>query len=276
MNLFDNEGELNGSPISLAAQGGGSNAIQLAEFVYTIAKRRPIAALAGASAGALAVLGYASGVTLERLQNQLEGALSRNRLVSGGFHNFLFYGAWTSGRELRRNVELVIDPQMTLGDVTTPVAISVADRYTRRPVIVTSWQNQRVNVVDLVCATAAIPRVFPSQKIRGIGNDHDHVDGGIVNNLPADSLDRFGLPVVSASFYNAQPTPQRPTGFLGECLADLELALYASSNAYESKHPKSVVVHVEPEDGFNFALERKDCLRRRQLGKYAAENARLP
>jgi predicted acylesterase/phospholipase RssA len=249
--------------------------IQQVEFVYALGERRPLAALSGASAGALAILAYALGLSLERVQNQLEGACSRNRLISGGPHNLLFHGAWTDGAELRRNIGLLIDKDTILRDVRIPVAVSVGDRWTRRPVVVTSWNYPTVNVLDLACQTAAIPRVFPAKTIRGIGNEHTYVDGGTANNLPASSLDRFGLPVISASFNNPS-TSKKPNGFIDECLADLDLVMYASSNAWVSKYPKSRVVQVEAANGFDFNLSRQECLRRRALGRYAAENAVLP
>jgi predicted acylesterase/phospholipase RssA len=268
------------SDVSLAVTGGGTNVIALAAALYAIVRRlsqerRQVRALVGSSAGGLSVLGAAFGVDEERLQAQLEGACSRNRLIDGGPHNLVMFGAWASMVEFRRNASLVLGGDARLGDARTPVACMVSDQWTGRPRIVSSWEHPGASAVDLACATAAIPYVFERQKIRGL-DDHHYVDGGVAKNLASDELDRFGCPVVSLRLQSPARLPAEPRGPLGRLLANAELLMHASNNAWESDHADSIIVDVPGENGLDFDLLREDCVRRRRAGQLAGEGCRLP
>jgi predicted acylesterase/phospholipase RssA len=268
------------SDVSLAVTGGGTNVIALAAALYAILRRlsqqgRRARALVGSSAGGLSVLGAAFGVDEERLQAQLEGACSRNRLIGGGPHNLVLLGAWASMTEFRRNAALVLGADARLGDARIPVACMVSDQWTGRPRLVSSWEHPGASAVDLACATAAIPYVFERQKIRGL-DDHHYVDGGVAKNLASDELDRFCCPVVSLRLQTPARAPAEPSGPLGRLLANAELLMHASNNAWESGHPGSIVVDVPGENGLDFDLSRDDCVRRRRAGQLAGEGCALP
>jgi predicted acylesterase/phospholipase RssA len=264
-------------PIAIAGQGGGTNVIGLAAAMYGLAKRRRVAAIIGTSASGLCALALAMGVDEERLQSQLEGACSRNRLVGGSVFNLLRFGAWSDGSEFRRNAALLIDDGAEMGDAKIPVACVVADTWTRSARIFSSWSTPKARVLDVACATAAIPYVFQRVRIRGDGCGHEYVDGGLVKNLAARDVDRFCLPVVSLRCVGGGVEfARQPRNAAERFLANAELLMEASNTAWESRHPRSVIVDVPAEDGFDFNLVHEDCLRRRRKGALAVSRAPLP
>lgn len=272
------------SAVCLAVAGGGTNVIPLAAALFAAMRRlakarRTVKALVGSSAGGLSVLGAAMGVDEERLQAQLEGACSRGRLVEGSPLNLAMVGAWATMAEFRRNAELVIGADTRLGSARIPVACMVGDHWTGKPLLVSSWEHPDVLAVDLACATSAIPYVFARQQIRGLPDalaTHHYVDGGVAKNLASDELDRFGCPVVSFRPLSMDLPPAEPVGPLGRLLANARLLMHASNNAWESRHPDSVIVDVPCEDGLNFSLSRADCVRRRLAGQRTGEICKLP
>ena len=264
-------------PIAIAGQGGGTNVIGLAAAMYGLARRREIGVGVGTSASGLAVLALCLGVDEERLQSQLEGACSRGRLIQGSPFNLLRHGAWSDGAEFRRNAGLLIDDKAEMGDAKIPVACVVADTWTRTARLFSSWGTPRANVLDVACATAAIPYVFKRVRIRGDVLGHEYVDGGLVKNLASRDADRFGLPVVSLRGVDSGiETARRPANAAERFMANAALLMQASNTAWESRHPRSITIDIPMEDGFNFNLERKDCVRRRKTGADAVARARLP
>lgn len=262
--------------IALAGQGGGSNVIGMTRAMRVLSRRAEIGVGIGTSASGLAILSLALGLDETRVDSQLEGACSRNRIVDGGPFNLLRHGAWSDGSEFRRNAALLIDDVAEMGDALFPVACVVADTWTRSAKVFSSWGTPKARVIDVACATAAIPYVFKRVKVRGDGCGHEYVDGGLVKNLASSELDRFGLPVVSLRCGSPDYAPRQPKSAVDRLLANAALLMEASNTAWTSDHPQSVVIDVPAEDGFNFNLTHEDCVRRRRLAENAVRAAVLP
>lgn len=235
-----------------------------------------VVALFGASAGGLASLAVAFGADEERTDSQLEGACSRGRLIAGGPLTLFTRGAWATMDEFRRHAALILPGDPTLGAAKIPVGVMTSDLWTRQPRLLSSWGTPGAKAVDAGGATAAIPLVFERQKVRGVGDDHDHVDGGVVKNLPADEADRFHCPVISLRPAIGPVEAREPKGPLGRMLACAALLHHSANHGWESDHPDSVVIDVPGGDGFDFNVDHTEAVRRRWLGDQAAATARLP
>lgn len=269
--------------VCIAASGCGTNVIGIHKGLRGVmrrlardgSRRRHIKALIGTSGGGLAVLGAAFGADEERMDSQLEGACSFNRLIAGNPVNLLMRGGWASMDEFRRNAELVLPRGARLGQAKIPVACVVGDTHTGEPRVISSWEHPEVDVIDLAAATAAVPILFEEQRVRGL-DDHDLVDGGVAANLMAEALDRFGVPVISLRPAPAKVKPAKPRGLLGRLIALARLLHHPSNNAWASRHPDSVVVDIPGGDGFDFSLDHDECVRRRKLAEQAVAAASLP
>ena len=276
--LGDTEGD-----VCIAAAGCGTNVIGIHKGLRVVmrrlavdaSRRRRVRALIGTSGGGLAVLGAAFGVDEERMDSQLEGASSHNRLIAGNPVNLLMRGGWASMDEFRRNAELVLPAGARLGQAQTPVACVVGDTHTGEPRVISSWEHPDVDVIDLACCTAAVPVLFEEQRCRGL-DDHDYVDGGIAANLMAEALDRFDVPVISLRPAASMAAAAKPKGPLGRLIALARLLHHPSNNAWASRHPDRVVVDIPGGDGFDFSLDHAECARRRKVATLAAEAAHLP
>ena len=69
---------------------------------------------------------------------------------------------------------------LSLGDAYKPVAVTSYDIELRKPVLLSSYQNPELSVVDCGDATSAAPIYFPTAKV----GDQYLIDGGIVANHP--------------------------------------------------------------------------------------------
>lgn len=264
---------------SLALMGGGSNVVTLAAFTRRLKSRlnsfgSRIAAVSGSSAGGLVALATAFEVDDDVIENQIEGAVSRNRLLDGSLLLFPFRWNYGAGKELRRNAELLLGGRK-LGEAKMPVVVIVGDRTTGEPVQVASWSHPDVDVVDLACATAAIPRLFKPVKIRGIGDNHEYVDGGTAVNMPAFHLDGLGYPVISATLVDRSEFVKPPENVIDEIKNEIRLFGYGRNHGFKSSHKLSRSVEIDAEDWLDFALTHEDCKRRREKGRWAANYMRL-
>jgi len=267
--------------VAIAVAGGGTNVIGLHRALRGVLRRLDaadvhVAALLGASAGGLASLAVAFDADEERTDSQLEGACSRGRLIAGGPLTLFTRGAWATMDEFKRHAALILPGDPTLGEAKVAVGCMVADLWTRQPRMLSSWTTPNAKAIDVGGASAAIPLVFERQKVRGIGNDHDHVDGGVVKNLPADEADRFHCPVISLRPAIGPVEAREPKGPLGRMLACAALLHHSANHGWESDHPDSVVIDVPGGDGFDFHVDHTEAVRRRRLGDQAARTARLP
>jgi predicted acylesterase/phospholipase RssA len=267
--------------VAIAVAGGGTNVIGLHRALRVVMARLAaadvaVAGLFGASAGGLAALAVAFGTDEQRVDSQLEGACSRGRLVRGGPLTLLARGAWATMDTFKQQAALVLPGDPLLTDATIPVGCMVSDLWTRQPRLLASWSTPHAHAIDVAAATAAIPLVFERQKVRGIGTQHDHVDGGVVKNLPADEADRFGCPVISLRPAVGHHEPREPKGPLGRLLACAELLHHSANHGWESDHPESVVIDVPGGNGFDFDVDHDEAVRRRRVATIAADAARLP
>lgn len=269
--------------VAIAVAGGGTNVIGLRRALRGIRRRLRaanvhVAAMVGTSAGGLAVLAeaFCTEAEDERIDSQLEGACSRDRLIRGGPLTLATKGAWATMEEFKRHAALLLPGDPTLQQARVPVGCVVGDLWTQRPRLLSTWTTPLARAWDVAAATAAIPLVFERQRVRGAGDDHEYVDGGVSKNLAADELDHLGIPVIALRPAILPATAKEPEGPMGRLLATAGLLHHAANHAWESDHPDSVVIDVPGGDGFDFDVDHTEAVRRRRIADEAAEAARLP
>lgn len=261
---------------ALAVQAGGSNVINLYAAAKTIFRRaaklggRP-RALIGSSAGAMAVGALAFNVSEERMHAQMEGTLSNNRLLDGDVLRFAKTGGWSSGQGIYDALTLMIGKETKMGDAAIPVAVVVVDENTSKPMVISSWSNPEVLACDAFAASAMIPFLFESRRIRGLkGPEAKHTfgDGGGIAGLPASFVDGFGCPVVSLKLVSKKAEKARPVrNIVDKLLSWARSLMFASNNAWVSTNPRSITIEVPEFDGLNFAITRDDAVERRKAGE---------
>lgn len=263
--------------VDLVVQGGGSNVVGLAAAALELRTKARIARVAGTSAGGLVALALAFGVDPVRLRAMLEHYLQANRLIDGDLGCFLSRFGWCRGDVLRKAVRDLIGEGARLGDAQLPVGIVVGDLFTRSPRVLSSWDTPEALVEDCAVATSAIPGVFATQTIRGIGAPTRlHVDGGVSMNFALDLFDdvpdRPTIGLRPAPGPGDQPRPVKD--LLAYLMALASLRQWASDNAYRSSKAHRVI-DVPGGDGLDFSVSVGEIHRRWEAGIKAARSATI-
>lgn len=181
----------------LAISGGGVKGLAFAATVYALRDRLRLRAVAGASIGAFIATclacGYDPGDLVTHLfETDFEATkdvdLETHRLsimkgdaLRAFFRTFLRRrNGDTTFKELfaRTRIRLVI--------VATGLSSGTAEYFSYET-------HPDVHVLDALCASAAIPLVFPPVRIGG----RYYIDGGVVDNLPLSALGPCAVGIVS-------------------------------------------------------------------------------
>ncbi len=176
--------------ITLALGGGGVRGVAHIGVLRALEHNNlKIKAIAGTSAGGLVGAVYAAGYSTEKIQAAIE-ELNQNRSFSRNSddHPSLLGISWVS----KKLSELLGD--MTFDDLKIPYAATAVSLQSGKEIILHEGK-----VLDAVCATIAIPGVFPSQEIGG----RVLVDGGVLDPVPV-RLARWmrpDLPVVAVQLH---------------------------------------------------------------------------
>ncbi len=175
--------------LGLALGGGGLRGLAHIGVVKALRSANlPIGAIAGTSMGGLVGAAIAAGITPEQLEEELGGLGS----ISGILRLLDWWPgkrALSSGRSVMRYFGNLIGDIRTFDDLQTPLSLSTCDIETGEEVILCKGP-----LMDALNATMAIPGVFDPVKYHG----RILVDGGLVNNVPADVVRAMGVDVVLA------------------------------------------------------------------------------
>ncbi len=175
--------------LGLALGGGGLRGLAHIGVVKALRSANlPIGAIAGTSMGGLVGAAIAAGITPEQLEEEL-GALGSIAGILRLLDWWPGKRALSSGRSVMRYFNDLIGDIRTFDDLHTPLALSTCDLETGEEVILCKGP-----LMDALSATMAIPGVFDPVKYHG----RILVDGGLVNNVPADVVRAMGADVVLA------------------------------------------------------------------------------
>lgn len=175
--------------LGLALSGGGARGLAHIGILKVLERESiPISLITGTSMGGLLCSLFAAGypaammetITLDicrprKLVRMMDIAHTRRGLVDP--------------RKLRNLLAELFNVCVTFTDLNLPVALMAVDLKRGQEVCLTEG-----SIIDAVLATTAVPGLFPPVVLNG----RELVDGGVLNNLPADVARRLGADRVIA------------------------------------------------------------------------------
>ena len=174
--------------VGLALSGGGARGLAHIGVLKVLEQEGiPIDYLAGTSMGGVIAAGYAAGLGVDFMEQEALHMGSFRRLLPLTDLSPLRRGLF-EGRKVREYLVGHLGDR-TFDDLRLPLALVAVDLNSGREVHLTQGP-----VVDGVRATTALPGVFTPVERDG----QLLVDGGLLNNLPADAVRRMGADVVIA------------------------------------------------------------------------------
>lgn len=176
--------------LGLALGGGGARGLSHVGVLRVLEAEglRPDV-VAGASMGGLIGAAYAAGFPVDAIEREVLGVSRRTRLIKFADWVPTLQGLM-SGRKFEAYLESVIGADLRFEDLRLPLALAAADLVSGREVVLREGR-----VVPAMRATMSIPGVFAPVDWPG---GYRLVDGGILNNVPADLARGLGADVVVA------------------------------------------------------------------------------
>ena len=174
--------------VGLALSGGGARGLAHIGVLKVLEQEGiSVDLLAGTSMGGVIAAGYAAGLTPDFLEQEALRMASLRRLLALADPTLPRSGLF-EGQKVRQYL-LGHLGNRTFDDLRLPLALVAVDLNSGREVILREGR-----VVDAVRATIALPGVFTPVERDG----QLLVDGGLLNNLPADVVRQMGADVVIA------------------------------------------------------------------------------
>ena len=175
--------------LGLALGGGGARGLaHIGVFKVLEQAHIPIACLAGTSMGGILAAAYALGYTSAELE-QRAIALARPREWVKLVELAAPRRGLLDGRRVRDYLAALIDPDCDFADLRLPTALCAVDLERGEEVYLTEG-----SLLSAALATSAMPGVLPPQ----IVGPRYLVDGGVLNNVPANLARSLGADVVLA------------------------------------------------------------------------------
>jgi NTE family protein len=188
--------------IGLVLSGGGARGLAHIGVLKVLERENiPVAKLAGTSMGGLISAIYSAGWDADTLEREALRMTAIRELIKLVDIRPPRRGL-LAGQNVREYLTKFIDPGLTFDDLKIPTALKAVDLNSGQQVNLTSG-----NLLDAVLATSAFPGVFPHVDI----DDRHLVDGGVLNNLPLDLVDRMGTGKIVA----VDVSPRYPDGSFG-------------------------------------------------------------
>lgn len=162
--------------LGLALSGGGTRGFAHVGALKAIeeAGLKPDI-IAGVSAGSIAAVLYAAGLTPEQCMDVFRKKSLRQLVefnISGG-------GGMFRIDKLKRLIMRTIAPHKTIESLEIPIIVGVTNFETGE------WEAMTEGpIADIMMASCSIPVIFKPVRING----HNYVDGGVLCNLPARAL----------------------------------------------------------------------------------------
>lgn len=175
--------------IGLALGGGGARGLAHIGVLKVLEDADiSIDLLAGTSMGGLIAAFYAAGWSAADIESevlQLRKLSQLLNLVDLG----LPHRAFLSGEKFHAFLKEKLGAQLTFSELDLPLALTAVDLVTGMQIILREGP-----VAEAVRATIALPSVIEPVK----RNDQILVDGGVLNNVPADQARALGADIVIA------------------------------------------------------------------------------
>jgi NTE family protein len=265
---------VNGQPVALVLSGGGAKtaahvgaARALAEA--GLAPARYVATSMGAVIAAALAAGADHAVLLDRLAEAGQQGVVRDpvALVAGLYGRALLRPA-----PLRRAIESLV-PARRFGDLAVPLTICVVDLDSGE-LLLYGAGGADAPVVDVLCASCALPVYFPARPLDG----RRCGDGGLRGVLPLEAASRLCRePVIAVDvgpgFDMASPGPAAPAPALVRAHDDAVATLMAAHTAaqlalWRADAGRPPLLYVRPK------VERNATFRVDRIRQYADDGYR--
>jgi len=176
------------SSLGLALSGGGARGLAHIGVLKVLEREEiPIDLLAGTSMGGLVSAAYAAGMTATDLEQEALRMASLRRLLALADPSLTRHGIF-EGQKVREYLSSLLGDR-TFDEMRVPLMLTAADLNSGREVILREGK-----VADAVRATIALPGI-----LKPVERDEQLlVDGGLLDNLPANVVRRMGADVVIA------------------------------------------------------------------------------
>jgi len=174
--------------VGLALSGGGARGLAHIGVLKVLEREGvPIDYLAGTSMGGIIAAGCAAGFSAEYMAQEAL-RMSRYTRLLRLFDLSLPGAGLVEGKKVQAYLAQHLR-ERAFSDLRIPLALVAVDLLKGQEVVLTEGR-----VADAVRATISIPGVFAPVRLDG----RLLVDGGVLNNLPADVVRRMGADVVIA------------------------------------------------------------------------------
>lgn len=228
--LFKRDSSKSKLKVGLALSGGGTRGFAHVGVIKAFNEQSiHFDCVAGTSAGSLIGAMYCAGVSCEQMIEATKGVTRKDILNS----------MWAIGSDASNIGELAnrLLLYKNFDDLSLPFAAVAVDITSGNEVVLTSG-----NVARAVSASCAVPALFKPVEINGMLL----VDGGLLNNMPADVCKDMGADVVISVDLNHN----RGQGTSSRKLKDILLATWSVTtkmSMYKGLQNSDVV--IEPELG---------------------------
>ncbi len=176
--------------LGLALGGGGARGLAHVGVLRAFEDEGlPVDVVAGASMGGLIGAAFAAGFPAEAIEREVLSVSQRARLLRFADRLPTLQGIF-SGRKFEAYLESVIGADLRFEDLPRPLALAASDLVSGREVVLREGR-----VVPAMRASMSLPGVFAPVEWAG---GYRLVDGGILNNVPADLARALGADVVVA------------------------------------------------------------------------------
>ena len=213
--------------LGLALSGGGTRGFAHVGVLRAFQEERiKFDCVAGASAGSLIGSMYCAGVSCEQMI-EVAKQVSRKEILGKFLIN-------SDSRNIERIANRLLEDK-TFSDLNTPFAAVAVDISDGQEVVLTKG-----SVAQAVAASCAVPALFTPVEIDGMVL----VDGGLLNNMPADVCRSMGADIVIAVDLNHH----RGSGTKSRKLKDILVATWditTKSTMYKGAINSDVI--IEPE-----------------------------
>jgi len=234
-----------GLKIGLALGSGSARGLAHVGVIMALeAYNIPIDIIAGTSIGSVIGSLYASGATIEQLE---EVALSIKKSKTLFLIDPVFpHSGLISGDRIEKMLNQFGIKDKTFDDLKIPFAAVATDVESEAEVILNQGK-----VIDAVRASISIPGIFTPVKYQ----DYYLVDGGVVDPVPVDVVKMMGADIIIAvnlakiSPYNAVLMVDKETGLLKEVenLEDLRINKEESPKFKDTKDTEEITTLSDEE-----------------------------
>jgi len=234
-----------GLKIGLALGGGSARGLAHVGVILALeAYNIPIDIIAGTSIGSVIGGLYASGATIEQLE---EIALSIKKSKSLFMLDPVFpHSGLISGDHIEKMLNKFALKDKAFDDLSIPFAAVATEIENGAEVIINQGK-----LIDAVRASISIPGIFTPVKYQ----DYYLVDGGVVNPVPVDVVQMMGADIIIAvslakiSPYTAVLMIDKETGHLKEVENLEDLRINQGENP-KFKDTEEIIPLVDEEKGF--------------------------